>query len=85
MKSSMYTHKFCQIKEYNFTILKRKVNSVKIWVTLELRPVSESGLKTLGSMLWSHFSAICANFRQKMAFFSKTNAMTNFLQKLAVL
>jgi hypothetical protein len=28
-----------------------------------------------GSMLWSQFSAIFDNFRQKMAFFSKTNVM----------
>jgi hypothetical protein len=36
-------------------------------------------------MLWSQSSAIFAHFRRKqLAFFSKTNVMIKFLQKLAV-
>jgi hypothetical protein len=37
----------------------------------------------LGSMLWSQFSAIFANFRRKkLAFFSKTNVMIKILHNL---
>jgi hypothetical protein len=40
------------------------------------------GFQGQGSMLWSHFSAI---FRQKkLAFFSKTNVMFQFLHNLAL-
>jgi hypothetical protein len=31
------------------------------------------------------FFSICANFRRKMAFFSKTNVIINFLQEQAVI
>jgi hypothetical protein len=37
-----------------------------------------------GSMLRSQFSAIFANFRQKMAFFSKTNVTIKILHNLAL-
>jgi hypothetical protein len=37
----------------------------------------------LGSMLWSQFSAIFANFRGKIGVFSKNNVMITFVQKLA--
>jgi hypothetical protein len=36
-------------------------------------------------MLWSQFSAIFDNFRQKIAFFSKTDVMINILYQLAFL
>jgi hypothetical protein len=35
-------------------------------------------------MLWSQFSAIFANFGQKMGFFSKTNDMIQFVHNLAL-
>jgi ABC-type Mn2+/Zn2+ transport system permease subunit len=39
----------------------------------------------LGSMLWSQFCAIFANFlRKKLAVSEETNVMIKFLQKLAV-
>jgi hypothetical protein len=37
-----------------------------------------------GSMLWSQFSAIFDNFRQKMAFFSKTNVTIKIFHNLAL-
>jgi hypothetical protein len=46
--------------------------------------VSEKNQKKLGSMLLSQFSAIFANFRQKMAFFSKPNVMIKILHNLAL-
>jgi Rps23 Pro-64 3,4-dihydroxylase Tpa1-like proline 4-hydroxylase len=42
-------------------------------------------VEKLESMLWSQFSPIFAIFSAKnLAFFSKTNVMIKFLQKLAV-
>jgi hypothetical protein len=46
--------------------------------------VSEKNQKKLGSMLLSQFSAIFANFRQKLALFSKTNVMIIILHNLAL-
>jgi hypothetical protein len=49
------------------------------------RPKREStpNLVTLGSMLWSQIYAICANFRQKIGVFLKTNFIFTFLHNLA--
>jgi hypothetical protein len=41
-------------------------------------------VSVLGSMLWSHFSAIFVNFRRKSRHFLKTNVMIQILFKLTV-
>jgi hypothetical protein len=60
-----------------FDNLLRFINSPLV----EISPI----LITLGSMLWSQFSAIFDNFRRtKLAFFSKTNVMIKILHNLAL-
>jgi hypothetical protein len=45
----------------------------------------KKNLATLGSMLWSQFSSIFANFRQKLAFSQKPMLWSQFLHNLALL
>jgi hypothetical protein len=51
--------------------------------TMEIFVLPRTNMIALGSMLWSQFSAIFPNFRQKkLAFFLNTNVMIYFFQNL---